>query len=448
METICPKCQKKYKVPDDSTGKQVRCKNEACRQVFPIAARAASAAAPAPPATPKITPAGVDGHAMSSLLDDLPPLPLDGLPQAEAPAVVLTNYKPSRPKGAKKWPNSLALKVGGGIVAVLIVAGLIWAVVAMLSGGGIPAWAVYYIPENTQWIAYVNLDKLRGSDLYAQIRKGADKRAMQIEGDVDADDVSEAFVAGAGFGPADEPLVVLRTTKDRPLKEFLPKERRDQPTQSFKSIEYAGFGKSADGKERVCAKTGERTYCFAASEDALKQAIQRLDRKERAKLDKNLQAGLDAVAGGNLYAAGINLRNAQMPFAIEMFNTRAWVTSAVQIEATVVFADANDAEKCKKMIDGFLANLTKLSTMMPGDQKKELESLLSGVNFSQDGKELRCEAKWNNADVMALVKKAQERSQLPGQSPPNQPGPVPPSQVPGRFGAPPPPVPIPGMPGM
>ena len=135
METLCPKCRKKYVVSDSLAGKQARCKNEACRQVFTIPGGAASAPAPAPPTAakpappaatapaaarptaPKPTPPAGNGQGMSSLLDDLPPLPLDNLPQAEGPGVVLSNYKPARAKGAKKWSSSFALKLGGGIAA-------------------------------------------------------------------------------------------------------------------------------------------------------------------------------------------------------------------------------------------------------------------------------------------------------------------------------------------
>ena len=36
METTCPKCQKKYSVPDELAGRQIRCTNTACQQVFSV----------------------------------------------------------------------------------------------------------------------------------------------------------------------------------------------------------------------------------------------------------------------------------------------------------------------------------------------------------------------------------------------------------------------------
>ena len=429
METFCPKCHKKYIVSDSLANKKARCKNDSCQEVFTIAT-IAPMPAPAPtPATPLAASKVVDGHASSSL-SDLPSSLFDELPQADVAPVVLTNYKAPRPKGKSFLAkNAFALKLGGGIVAVLIVGCLlVMLVVSLLNGGGIPDWATYYIPENAQLIAYVNLDNVHKSDLYPEISKLVDKRAMQLEGDFGIEDVSEAFLAGSGFGPNDEPLAVIRTKTDLSLKDFLPKDRREQPTRSFRSIEYAGLGSSFGREEKMVAKTGDRTFCFAPNEDALKQAIGRLDRKERVKLDQNLQTVVDAVAGGDLYFAGIHCSNAQMPFPVEMFHVRASVASSVQAKATVVFADPDHAKKCKEMID---AVIDRARTTVPPEHKQEIEPLLSGVSTRQYGKELRCEMNWRNQDIMVLmflVSKAKEQqSAFPGPPDGNRP-------IPSQFG--------------
>ncbi|MGQ9575505.1 MAG: MJ0042-type zinc finger domain-containing protein, partial [Thermoguttaceae bacterium] len=43
METTCPHCGKRYKVPDLAAGKQVRCGNPGCKQTFTVAPAAAPA---------------------------------------------------------------------------------------------------------------------------------------------------------------------------------------------------------------------------------------------------------------------------------------------------------------------------------------------------------------------------------------------------------------------
>jgi hypothetical protein len=64
METACPHCGKKYKVPDSAVGKQARCGNPQCKQTFVVSApqgaqpsaapkAAAGAAKPQQPAAPK-----------------------------------------------------------------------------------------------------------------------------------------------------------------------------------------------------------------------------------------------------------------------------------------------------------------------------------------------------------------------------------------------------------
>ena len=39
MEILCPKCRKKYLVPDSAAGKQAQCKDESCGQVFTVPRR-------------------------------------------------------------------------------------------------------------------------------------------------------------------------------------------------------------------------------------------------------------------------------------------------------------------------------------------------------------------------------------------------------------------------
>jgi hypothetical protein len=448
METLCPKCHKKYVVSDALAGKQARCKNESCRQVFTIPGGTASAAAPstAPkpvqPAAPKPASPGGNGQGFSSLLDDLPPLPLENFSQAEGPGVVLSNYKPSRSKGSKRGSRSFALKLGGGIAAGLVVCGLLaWLISSITSGGGggagagggdDPNWFLYYIPENAQVVAYVNVDELRNSSLYADIQKFFNKQEMQIQDDIGVDDISDVFVAGAAMSSDEEPLAVVRMKKDYPLKDLLPKPLREQQAQNYMNVEYVKLG-SMHGKEMVLAKTGNRTFCYSPGEDLLKRAIERIGRKERTKLDNNLQAALDSVVGGKLYFATSNQKMPQTPFggpfAIDQFYTRVSATSSVQIEATLVFAKAEDATNCKKIIDG----LFSMVAMMPSERKKEIEPLLAGLKINLDGKKLLCEMKWSNEDILVLVKKAKETSgRFPGQSPA-----IPPGTFPGQPGIPP-----------
>jgi hypothetical protein len=456
MEILCPKCQKKYVVADSFAGKQARCKSQACGQVFTVAPRAASAPKPAAAVPAKPTAAAGGSPAMSSLLDELPPMSMDNLPQAGTPSVLASNYRPSRAKGPRKSLSALWLLLGGGVVGVLIVACLLVFMMSNSGGSGgtgkgasapsVAPWSPYdYIPENARMIAYVDVDELRKSELYAEVRKLVGAQSQQVPGDFDPDDLSEVFLAGSGFGANDEPLVSLRMNKDRSLKDLLPTDRRAEPTKSYQNIEYAAAGKSAGGKERFLAKTGDRAFCGAPTEEMLKQTIERLARKERAKLAPNLQSALDAVAGSRLYVAGIAVKDPRMPFTIDRFFGRAFVTSSVRIELTVVFADATQAATCKKKIDEMLAGLRMMSVMMPADKKKVLESILSALNIQPNGAELRCEGTWQNQDILAFMKMAKESGGMVPMPPGASPGMMPPGAFPG--GPPGGPPPVPGAPG-
>ena len=77
-----------------------------------------------------------------------------------------------------------------------------------------------YVPDGAQWVAYGNIEDLSKSELYPEIRKLISERASQVPSDFDFGIVGEVFAVGCGFGPNDEPQIVLRTTSDHPLKDF------------------------------------------------------------------------------------------------------------------------------------------------------------------------------------------------------------------------------------
>ncbi len=409
MEILCPKCRKKYVVSDSLTGKQARCKTSSCGQVFTIAAQAA--VAPKPAAAPaKPIPMIGDNPAMASLLDELPPLPSDNFSDAEFPAVVGPSYSPLRSKSShkKKWPSSFVLKLGGGVAVALVVVFLLVLLVMNLSFGGSDWPPYYFIPENTQFVAYVNLDDLRNSDVYPEIRKQLEKQSPQFEGNVGPDDVSEIFIADSSAGRKDNSVAVIRLKRDRPLSDLLPKALRDQrqqqQTKTYRNVEYAVLNRPFGTPPMVFAKTGERTFCVVPGEEMLKAALDRRERKERAKLDANLQAAISSLSGSSLYVAGVNLANPNVPFTVKWFSGRVSVGSSFRLALTAGFDNPNEAADCKKAIDGFISMMT---SMTPPEKKKEIEPILSPIKISQNGNELRCEATWRNSDVLNMLKKAQ-----------------------------------------
>jgi hypothetical protein len=348
------------------------------------------------------------------LLDDFPSLPLEDLSRADAPTVGLTNYQSSRPKGSKKWSNSLALKLGGGIAAALLVVGLLAFGISTLSGvsdgagsgiTGIPDWAAYFVPENAKLIAYANVDKLRNNNaLYQDI---AGKPAIPIPVDFPINDINEVFLSGCSFRPgSDEPIIVVRMKTERSLKDLLPESKRNEHTRNFKNVDYVGLGKTSSGKEWVLAKIAESDFCCAPSEEMLTQALERRERKQCATLDKNLQAGLDAVADGNIYASAIGLKEADSSSPIDSVHFGIWLASSVEIQLTLAFQDTGNAESCKKKIDETFAKLKE----MPAQQQAAIASLLSAINIRQYGKELNFTAKWANNDLLAFVNKLKESS--------------------------------------
>ena len=314
---------------------------------------------------------------------------------------------------------------------------------------GVPDWAAFFVPENAKVIAYANVDKLLSSA--SEFQKLTDRGTLPMPGDFVISDVNDVFVAGCSFGPGgDEPMVVLRMKSDRPLKDMLPKALRDSQPKSLKNVEYVGLKTATGGKEMLMAKVGECTFCYAPGEDMLSQALERKERNQRANLDKNLQAVLDAVASGNMYIAGIGLTEAKTPAPINSFSVGVWLTSSIEIQASADFTGANEAEKCKKeikeKIDG---SLPTLRMVIPAEQMKDIEKLISAIDIRQDGNKLNCRAKWEIKDLVDLAIKLKDLANKlkGGQSPfPGQPGAVPPGAFPRPPGAGPP-AHFPCMPG-
>lgn len=285
----------------------------------------------------------------------------------------------------------------GGVGGVLIAGYLLFAVLvpALFGGGGVPKWAFYCIPEDAKVVGYIDMDKVRESELLSGVEELIPGPMKQQYGgsDFDFEDVSEVFAAG----DEEDMVAVVRMQEDCSLKSLLPKELRDriQP-KSYKDVEYISAGRG------VMAKTADRTFCFASNENLLKDAISRLDRKERAEIDKNLQVGLNAVSGGDIYFVATSLGGDELPFQFEAFHSQAWLGSSLQVQTTWVFEESDDAEKAKKMVDGFFA--------MADEAPAPIKTLLEAVTISQKGKYLYGNAKWKIKDIKDLLADANKFS--------------------------------------
>lgn len=342
-------------------------------------------------------PAAVDEQPFPNL-PDLSSLPMDDFGQSGLPAAAPANFTAPRPKKTKF--NPAKLKLVGGLAAVLIVATVLVLLVVNLLGGSsaIPSWATYFIPEDAQMIGYVNVDKIRGSDLFADLREAMNKQVSQMGANFTPDDVSELVVVAQSVGVGQQPLTISRWKKDYALRDVLPKDRLDQSIQTYKGIEYVSLKRSPFESGGLIAKTGDRTFCIAPNEDLLKKTIERLDRKQEAKLDKNLQSALDSVGGCHAYVVGLKTQSAAAPVPFEVFYARAWLTSSLQVELTAVCTNAAIAKNGKAEIDQGLSRGIELF----GKTNKDLASLLSAISVRQNGKKLCVEAKWKNKDLMAL----------------------------------------------
>ena len=234
METACPHCGKKYKVPDSAVGKQARCGNPQCKQTFvvtapqgappsaaaaapkaapgaakpqqpaakprgPVAAprpAGAAPAAPTPPGPPPLAAAAPPPVPAADPLFGAPPAagpgpsPLDALLSADMGARAAAPQGPLAPAGPlaplapavrrrKRNYKPLVFGLAGGAAVIAVMVGVYFLITAIsggLGGGGgprsaIPAWAGSFVPPDAKGVFYFNLDKLRRSELYAMAQR-------------------------------------------------------------------------------------------------------------------------------------------------------------------------------------------------------------------------------------------------------------------------------------
>jgi hypothetical protein len=146
FKTRCQACGKQYEFHEDKENKQLECVQ--CGQVF-TAARIGGAAQPA--AAPKAAPSSP------------PSSPRPAPPPPSAQGTFITD-KPE-PQGA--GPKAKMLFVLG----LLMVLGFIgYSTVLVMGGGGLPEWSRTFVPQGAQSVVYMDMEKVRGSNVFAKIK--------------------------------------------------------------------------------------------------------------------------------------------------------------------------------------------------------------------------------------------------------------------------------------
>lgn len=276
-------------------------------------------------------------------------------------------------KGGRLYTLSKPAMVVGTIGGGLIVLYLLWGLLtSTFFATDLPSWVRCYVPGATQAIVYFNADSFRKTPVFEKLEgllpsRSEIKRCNGLQ--LCPYDIREAYFLVQEDGSA---VLVVRTREDFSLANLAPKGARDFRPEKCKGFEYIHSG------NECCAKTGACTYCIAPSEDSMERTLKRLDRKEAAHLDKNLQLALESVANNDYYVAAASsvligergpLRDAprRLRRALEKMDyATAYLSfgSTIRLQYLLAFDKPSDAEDCREAIDFDRGDREKLEAVL------------------------------------------------------------------------------------
>jgi hypothetical protein len=275
------------------------------------------------------------------------------------------------------------------IAGAVLFAGLVIGAVSLLSGigGGGGDW-MRYMPDDAQMIMHIDMNALRASGLYDKVRRlnpAVDAQLQQgLRGTpLRFEDISTVSVGGAFQGP-ERFVAVIQTNRSVSESEVAgSKTNRQEKVGDYTMYyeqQYAGA--RIDGN-MIVGGTPE-----------LVKAV--LARNGPAKLRAGLQSAVDeanfssdvtvAMSIAGMPGAPSPIPGAPIdPSKVESVVVSADVGSSIEIDATVLFSDADTAGKLKQQIDQQMAAMGQFSAMMPPEAKEVLDSL----SISQSGRTIR-----------------------------------------------------------
>ncbi|MHC4401802.1 MAG: zinc ribbon domain-containing protein, partial [Planctomycetota bacterium] len=331
METSCPSCQKRYKVPDEMAGKRAQCKNPECATVFvvqPAAAPPPSQAGPPPVARLADQPATGSQDPFTSPLPSGPSSPMDDLLASElsdssqlAPAPVMPAPAPRRRRGKGNWQKP-AILGGLGVLAVAAVVGLVFLLMSIggggrsaLAKGGPLDWGGWAVTADAEGVVYFDVGKLLNSELFRLIKEvaggtgglsGMSGAQLPFDPLELADSFKDALIVIHNSGQRG--VGVVRTREDLDLsgidamiqdvrKKVGAAEEAAFETRTFEGVEYLVI------HDAFVAKTEAYTFCVTMSEPDLHAALTRRKNGEPPALSPKLRRALESTRGDHFIAA-------------------------------------------------------------------------------------------------------------------------------------------------
>jgi hypothetical protein len=312
------------------------------------------------------------------------------------------------------------------------------------ASNGLPTWAAFCVPPETTAIAYLNVDKLRESEvlkmferLGKELGKEFGKAPLPQDVNIQAKMMpfKDVFFAFRG----DTVVAVLRTRDDLSLETIgtTLSGPGAVPNPFFGAAPGSAPGTAPDStapaiqthagvpyvRSPACcvAKLSACTYCLAGQEGDLKAALERFQRHEAPPLGADLQEALKNTPKGDHFVAGVPspgaLPTMPLPGAgiqglaskLRWFAAAGQLDTAIRGEFVFFVVDQADATKFKTEFDRGMANMDQEVGRVPPhmrDMMQQFAKLLRGIRLSQSGNRLQANVHWSVPDIEALGRSA------------------------------------------
>jgi hypothetical protein len=289
--------------------------------------------------------------------------------------------------------------VAAGVIVVVLVLYLGSIALSGLFASHLPAWVAQACPKDAKLVGYIDVDRLRSTDLWDSLedKMGKDHGMLGgIQTDLEPDDVAAFAVIGTGRGE----LFLVETKEDLALDELFKNPPKDSDVKEKHDIEYARQG------SMLVAKIGKRRFLAGSAhpEDTFFDALKRIDKKETPELDDDLQQALDDVAGNDAYGATMN---DGMPVAgLRAMGLGVDFGSKIAVDATLVFKKKRHAENFREDFAEMLEDAREKFKGAPAPIRRQMEDALDlaeGIRVRQSGSAVRLSGAWSTDDVEDLV---------------------------------------------
>jgi len=314
--------------------------------------------------------------------------------------------------------------VGGAVAACLV---WFFLLKGLLASGGIGEYAPY-VPEDATGVAFIDMARLRQSELYEQLKDFIEEAEQESLGQADVwaqqldmDDIEEFFISGS---QESDFVFAVRTTKDFDLGSLLHGAAKGE-TKECSGFAYVEARRG--GRGVYAAKTAARIYCFAPKEGILRDALCRLSKKEKLELNQDLQGILDRVTRYDHYfafvAGGFPAGPRGLPSLPALpfpgfgeprgIGVGFTVRASIRGEVLLRFAERHEAEAVEQLVhtglQGAIASMRLAISQLRGTRREEAEKLLrlmGSVGVSRSGAIVAITASARAEEIEELISKA------------------------------------------